>query len=130
MTGNSNFPIVLLADGELNVFRFDNGNAVRYFTRESRYPRLISNLCQELGVDAIAVSITHFEVMRVGAFGINGSLRLSTHLFVIDGERGAMVTRGMVGSPPMSISGSELVDYKLKLNQFSEILDLLFSSLN
>ena len=129
LTGDNNFPVVLLASGELNVFRFENGNAVRYFTRDSRYPRLITHLCEKLDVDAIAVSVSYFEVTRAGPFGISGSLRLNTHLFVMEGGRGSMTINAMTASPPMTIPGNELDDYKIALNHFPEIIDLLFAEL-
>ncbi|TVR76013.1 MAG: hypothetical protein EA409_13835 [Saprospirales bacterium] len=129
LTGNNNFPLVLLASGEFNVFRFEKGNALHYFTRDSRYPRMISHICEKLGVDAIAVSVSYFEVTRVGSFGMNGSLRLNTHLFVMEGDRGSMAINAMTASPPTTIPGNELHDYKIVLDHFPEIIDLLFTEL-
>lgn len=123
-TSDDDFPKVLMPKGEVNMFDYTDGKVVGFFKEEINYKNRAIELCSKLEVDAIAVCFSNLAVPGVTMFGISGSLVLGTQLYVINKE-GEMVANGYVVSMPSSISGSDISDYRMKLDDFYPNFDKL-----
>ena len=125
---DDNFPLVITSTGDINPYKFANGNVVKYFKEQVNYKQTIQYLCKELNADAIAVSFSKLTVASVSAFGINGYIRLDTYLYIID-KNGNIIANGYALSKPVASKGKELSDYQIRLDDFSIIFDQMVNKL-
>ncbi len=125
---DDDFPVMLIASGDINPFKFKDGRFVTFFKDQMNYKQTVKQLCEKLNVDAIAVNFSRLSIVGVSSFGINGNIRLETFLYVIDKE-GEIVGNGYAFSKPVTIRGKELEEYKLRLNDYSPIIQPLVNQL-
>jgi hypothetical protein len=118
---NEHFPIVVAASNDINPFRFENGNVLKFFAKSENCKTTISMLAKELNTDLIAVSYSNLSVLGVGIFGMDGYLRLDTHLFLFDKE-GDLITHAHTWSKQTNITGKKINEYKIQLATLSSIL--------
>jgi hypothetical protein len=125
LTGNDNYPVMYLADGEFNIFSFEKG---RVHDEEITTKSEVAEICKALEVDAIAINYTRINVENVGSFGISANARLFTDLYIFKND-GRKVAHGAAYSEVTSIHGKEVADYIMLLDEFTLIIDPLTSQL-
>lgn len=123
-TGDDDFSKVLIPEEEVNMFDYNEGKVVQFFKDSANYKQRAIELCDKLEVDAVALCYSNMTVTGVSMFGISGALVLATQLYVIN-EEGKMVANGYVVSMPSTISGSDLSEYKMKIDEFYPNFDRL-----
>ena len=121
-TGNDNFPMVNISDGDINPFSFGGKRLQKFFQYEPNYRGTLGEMAQKLETDYIIVSISQLAVQRVGPFGSNGQLALHTTLYVFDDE-GIMLTEVSNRSTGIFIKGKDPEQYGAVLHDFSVILE-------
>ena len=128
---NKNFPIVFFSQGDLNFNEWNKGkNVNNLFRDDDEYLRAsIQEVAKQLNLKNIAISFNRLSVVGVGAFGINGTLRLETYLFIYN-SNGHLVVDTMGWTKPISINGREIRDYKFQLDSFIELARLTAEELS
>lgn len=113
----------LLSTSKVNWFPFENGEVLEYFNNFSN-PSISQDICKFLEVDAFAISYTRLNVISAGMFGMNGNLRLDTHLYIFD-QSGNVIGKSEAYTKPMAKKGKKFADYKLVFDQYPVIVSLL-----
>jgi hypothetical protein len=125
LTERNNYPVVLLAEGEFNAFAFEKGNVELFFQSNNPATKAyITEICKQLEVDAIAISYSRLNVAGVNTFGISASARLTTEFYIFRND-GRQVGNASAYSKIFKISGREVEDYKILLDEFSILIDPL-----
>lgn len=127
-TRNDNYPIVQIAEGEFNAFPFERGKVNDFFIGSVDYSNVISEICKDLNLDAIAISFTQMNTVGVAAFGISANSRVSTNLFIFD-KNGKKIGHGSAYSKVIRIKGKEIADYNMILDEFNVIITPLTEQL-
>jgi hypothetical protein len=126
-TKNDNFPIILQADGEFNVFPFEKGKVEHYFINND-YPTTMATICGDLEVDAVAVNVSYLNFQGVTSFGISCNSRLNSALFIFD-KNGRTLGHATVISKVVKVRGKMIEDFDLILDEFPTILSSLAEQL-
>jgi hypothetical protein len=122
---NKNFPIVIFSTGDLNVVDFGKGkNVTAIFKDNQGLKSQIKNLATELNLSTVLISYNRLNVVSAGMFGVNGSLRLETYLFLYNAS-GNLLVDAYGWSKPTVIKGKELSEYQLQLDNFQELSNLM-----
>ncbi len=125
ITKNDNYPVVLLAPGEFNAFAFAKGDVETFFSTNNPIPKgYIAEICKQLEVDAIAISCSRLNVAAVTSFGISSNARLITDFYIFRND-GIEIGRASAYSKGFKISGREVADYKIILDEFSFLIEPL-----
>jgi hypothetical protein len=119
---NDNYPLIITCQNDINPFKYDNGKVLGYVKSPENYKSTIGEICKNINTDLIAISYSTLTVAGVGAFGIIGSLRLDTYIFLFDKE-GDLISDGHTWSTPQNVSGKNIEDYKSQLDNLSLIID-------
>ena len=114
---NKRFPYIITASNDINPFEFENGRVNLYFFTPSLYKASMAEICKELNVNYLVVSYTVLDVARTAAFGIYGSLRLNSQVFVFDRD-GDIVLDGINWSDNIHLSGRNINDYEKVINDY------------
>jgi len=125
---NNNFPFIVNSSGDINPFPFEKGNIGQFFSNKINYQIIAKELCSKLGTDAIAVSYTNLNVTDAAAFGIRGGLALSSSLYIFDKE-GYIIISGSYTSKPTMISGKDISDYMMKLDEFNTLCYMIVNQM-
>ena len=125
-TEDDNFPVMQIASGDINPFNFKKGNVLKYLNDLAKYKNTLFQINKDLGLDFLAVSYSQLTILSVSAFGIAGTLRLDSYLYIFD-KFGDLVATGKAYSKYSSIKGKELNDYQMKIEDFSILSDPLSS---
>lgn len=118
---SDNYPYIFTAKDDINPFKFENGNINSYFREITNYKTTISEICNKLNTDLIAVSYSSLA-SGAGAFGITGMLQLVTVLYLFDKD-GNLVSESSNMSKTTSISGGDIDDYRAQLDNLSLLMD-------
>jgi hypothetical protein len=128
-TNKDNFPYVITASGDINPFEYKNGNVKEYMTKYNKaYREAISELCQELQVDLVAVSYSNLAVSGVQAFGNGGQIRLDTMLYFFD-KTGAMVTETGTKTERVLFPGENAKDYMWPFSMFPAAVNSMITKI-
>ena len=125
---NDNFPVVLISSGDINPYKYTNGNVISYFKESNNYKETIINLCKELDVDAIVINYSNLNIIGVTAFGGSANIRLDTYLYVIS-KNGELLGNGYAYSKPIVIKGKEITDYKMVIDEYPNLFEALVNAL-
>jgi hypothetical protein len=123
---SNNFPYIMIASGDINPFPVDKAKIVQFFKDPINYKQIAKDICTTLGTDAIAVSYTNLFVINAAAFGMSGGLSLNSILYLFDKD-GDMIASGSYYSNPTMINGKEINDYRMKLDEYNAVCDLIVS---
>lgn len=127
---NKNFPVVFFCEGDLNALDLGNGkNPNNIFKYNESVQANISKLANALGVNNILVCYNRLSVINVGMFGISGSLRLETYLYLYNSD-GRVILNGFGQSKPTQINGSSVSEYKFQMDNFQELAQLFSTELS
>lgn len=129
LTNDPRFPTIHMATGNINPFKFSEGNVTSYFKVENRYKGLINYLCNELNVDGIAIVYTQLMLNNVQLFGSYARLSLYTHFYLFD-DRGRLRGESTFVTKGFNTNGKDLQEYELALKDFSPLFDAMFKKLN
>jgi len=110
-TENDHFPYIITAKNDINPFRFEKGDVVKYFATPENYKSAIAKIGEKTNTEYIAVSYTTLAVGGVGYFGIYGYLMLDTYIYIFN-KNGDLVADGRTWSKPTSIGGKEVEEYQ------------------
>lgn len=125
LTGKDNFPVVLLAPGEFNAFAFEKGDVETFFSSNNPNTQAyVSEICKQLEVDAIAISCSRIDIVGANAFGISANARLITEFYVFRND-GRQIGNASAYSKGFKISGKEISDYKIILDEFNFLIEPL-----
>jgi hypothetical protein len=119
---NDHYPLIITAKDDINPFRFERGDVIKYFNNSIIYKTMISELGKKINTDLIAVSYSTLTVAGVGMFGIYGYLRLDTYLYMFDKD-GDLISDAHTWSKPTNISGKQIEEYKAQLDNLSIIIE-------
>ena len=119
---NDHYPFIITAKDDVNPFRFEKGNVIKYFNSSTNYKAMISELGKRINTDLIAISYSNLTVTGAGMFGIYGYLRLDTYLYLFDKD-GDLISDAHTWSKPTSISGKQIDEYKAQLDNLSIIIE-------
>ena len=119
---NDHYPVIISAKDDINPFRFEKGDVIKYFNNSTNYKAMVSELGKKLNTDLIAVSYSTLTVAGAGMLGIYGFLRLDTYLFLFDKD-GDLISDAHSWSKPTNISGKQIDDYKAQLDNLSIIIE-------
>lgn len=125
---NDHYPFIISADGDINPFRYEKGNVISYFNYPA-YKGIIAEIMKRVKTDLLAVSYSTLTVVNANAFGISGSLRLDTYIYLFD-KSGDLVSDGHSWSKPTAISGKNIEDYLSQLDNISLILDPMLNKVS
>jgi len=125
---NDNYPFVITAKNDINPFRLEKGNVLKYFNSSTNYKGVMAELGKKMNTDLIAVSYTTLTVAAVGMFGIYGNLRLDTYLYLFDKE-GDLISDAHTWSKPTNISGKKIDEYRAQLDNLSIIIEPMMNKL-
>ena len=125
---NDHYPFIITAKDDINPFKYEKGNVVSYFS-SANYKSIISEIIKKVNSDLIAISYSTLTVIGANIFGISGSLRLDTYLFLFDKD-GDLVSDAHSWSKPTMISGKQILDYKAQLDNLSIILDPMMNKVS
>jgi hypothetical protein len=112
-TGKEHFPVIFSAEGDLNPFEFKNAKPEKYFQDQNNYSKTISQLCEGLNVDYIAVSQV-IILPTPGSLFKPASLYMYTYLYLFD-RRGTRIAFGtnihtpIITYKPTEVEGFERV---------------------
>jgi hypothetical protein len=124
-TESNLFPVVLLSDGDFNPFSFENGAVNSFFREELPATKAyVSEICKQLEVDAIAINFSYLDLRGVTSFGISTNARLNTDLYIFHKD-GRWVGHGKAYSQVMKITGREVGEYQIILDEYNTIIDPL-----
>lgn len=118
LTGNGFFPTITMCDNDLAPFKFDNGKVTSFFRNIENYKSIIADIGSKVDADLFAVSFSELNVINVSSFGIMGTLRLDTYLYLFD-KSGNLMTEGHSWSEKCRTSGKQMKDYSNQLLSFS-----------
>lgn len=121
-TENDPYPFIVTAKDDINPFKFEKGDVVKYFNNSTNYKEIISELGKRINTDLIAVSYSNLTVVGAGMFGIYGYLRLDTYLYLFDKD-GDLISDAHAWSKPTNISGKQIDEYKSQLDNLSIIIE-------
>lgn len=127
-TENDNYPHITLATNDVNPFPFEKGKALEFFIDNTKCKKTMSDIAQKLNTDLVAYSYSTLSVVGVGPFGVMGNLRLDTHLFLFDKD-GDLITRAQTWSKPVSISGSNVIEYSNQFQTLSSIIEPMMNKI-
>lgn len=125
---NDNYPFIINAKDDVNPFRFEKGNVLKYFNNSANYREVMTEIGKRLNTDLIAVSYSTLTVAGVGMFGIYGTLRLDTYLYLFDKE-GNLISDAHAWSKPTNISGKKIDEYGAQLDNLSVIIEPMMNKL-
>jgi len=121
-TNKKRYPYITIAHGDINPFQFEKGNVTKYFNEPNNYKSTMVELSKKLDTDLIAVSYSELRVVNAGMFGLFGSLRIDTYLYLFNRE-GFLVASGYTWSKPKNISGKKIEDYQWHLDNLSVVVE-------
>lgn len=119
---NDHYPFIITAKDDINPFRFENGDVIKYFNNSANYKVMISELGKRINTDLVAISYSTLTVAGAGMFGIYGYLRLDTYLYLFDKD-GDLISDAHNWSKPTNISGKQIDEYKAQLDNLSIIIE-------
>ncbi len=125
---NDNYPFIITAKDDINPFRFENGDVIKYFKTSTNYKSTVSGISQKINTDIIAVSYTTLTVSGAGMFGMFGYLRLDTYLYLFDKD-GDLISDAHTWSTPTNISGKEIDEYKSQLDNLPIIIEPMMNKM-
>ena len=121
-TGNNNFPMIAISDGDISPFVFNNENVKNYFLSETNYKPVLGKIAEKLNSDFIAIAYSFLGVQTVGMFGASGKLVLYTTLYIFNSE-GVLVSKAQNISDALNVKGDDPESYALTLKKYSAILE-------
>ncbi len=120
-TGNDNFPMITISEGDMNPFSYNGERVQRFFQQEQNYKHVIGKIAHKLKTDYVVISISQLSVDRVGMFGMDGSLSLLTKLYIFNHE-GKLVSEASNKSKNIVITGKNPEQYNAVLGNFSYLI--------
>ena len=120
ITKDPNFSSIILADGDINPFKFIDANVHSFFKFPANYKLTIINICKGLEVDAIAINYSFLAFRNVQLFGYTAKLNLNTHLYLFD-KFGNIIGEGKASSKGFQSKGKDISEYELVLDDYSTI---------
>jgi hypothetical protein len=127
-TNDDHFPLITIASGDINPFRFIDGDAVDFFRTPSNYEVRIAAIAKILETDVVAVSFSTLNMPYAGPFGLWGYITLETRLYLFS-NNGKLISRGCTRSKTRSLSGSNIDDYLAQLDNISLLMDPLLNKM-
>jgi hypothetical protein len=126
ITADKNFPNIIAAPNDINLYKFEKDNMLGYHaTLENK--SAIAEICKELNTDIIAISITHFLIEPDKYQSALAPMRFISQIFLFD-RNGDATVGGIAKTPTgleVSTKGNELNDYdreyKKILNQINSL---------
>lgn len=126
---NKNFPIVFFSEGDMNVVDFGKGKDVNaIFKNNEILKHRITSLAIELELQTVLISYNRLSVVSAGMFGTSGNLRLESYLFLYKAN-GDLIMDAYGFTKPTIISGKQLLEYKMQLDYFQELAQLMSKEL-
>ena len=119
---SDHFPKIITAKGDINPFKFEKGDVIKYFSNSLNYKSQIIEICKKINVDLVAVSYSTLSVTGAGMMGIYGYLRLDTYIYLFDKD-GDLVSDGHSWSKPTNIAGKKIEEYRSQLDNLSIIIE-------
>jgi hypothetical protein len=127
-TEDKEFPYLIIPDKEKMPFICKKGNLPKALLSEEN-KKICITICEKLKVDAIAVSFLNLSVLGASAFGISGALATSIKVSIID-KNGKLVSEGFIVGKNTPINGKKIEDYKLKLNEYPFLAEILIKDMS
>lgn len=119
------FTNFILSDKSLFPFQHTN-NLLEYLNTNTTYQPVLAKICQSLSVDMLAISYWRLNVVQAGAFGIYGSLRLESQLFLFD-KNGKLAAKGFSHSYPTQVEAKDIGDYAEQMGFAETVLKTLLA---
>lgn len=127
-TNNDNFPIVLMADGEFNIYPFEKGRVDDYLSGNTEFRNLTSEVCEKLNLDGIAINFTQLNTQGVTSFGVTANSRLVTNVYIFD-KKGNTIGHGYAHSKVIKVKGKDISEFQILLDEYSVIIEPLVKQL-
>lgn len=127
-TEDQYFPEVITAPNDLAPFRFEKGEVLKYFKNPEKAKFVISNMCKEFDLDALAVSYSVLNFSNVLPFGISANVNLITSLYIFD-KQGNLIGQAQAYSRGFQSRGKDVAEYELALDDFQAIFEPLVQKL-
>ena len=127
-TGNDNFPMISISEGDMNPFFFNGVRVQKFFQDEQNYKSIMGTIANKLETDFVVISISQLSVQRIDAFGLDGDLVLLTKLYIFNNE-GKLVSEASNMSERMMIGAKNPEDYNSVLRYFSSIIKPMISAI-
>jgi len=124
---NDNFPIIITSTGDINPYKYFDGQVNEYFKNSVDRKETVKYICKELNADALAISYSRLNVYSVTAFGGGAKVRLDTYLYIFNKD-GSIIAHGYAYSKPV-FSYYSVDEYNSRLNDYFNIFDLLANKL-
>lgn len=126
---NKNFPIVFFSEGDMNMIDFGKSkNVNEIFKNNEKLKSRVSRFASDLNIKTVLISYNRLSVIGAGMFGLTGSLRLESYLYLYK-YNGDLLLDAYGWTKPTSIDGKDISHYKSQLDNFKELTDLLSDEL-
>jgi hypothetical protein len=119
---NETFPFAYFADNDINIVDLKDGKDLERIFLQARQQTTISSNLKKVGVPNALIVFNRINVIGAGMFGINGTIRFETYMFLYD-ENGNLILDTKAFSAPTSISGNNITEYHLVMKKMPELID-------
>ena len=111
------FKSIVLAEGGLSLFEFEEGKIAQYMDESPRLKSAVRSNLKNLGADMMGVAHARLAIERVTRYGQKANLKLMVDLYIYD-EQGRPIGHAYGETIPVTIDGTQLSDYEMVLDQY------------
>jgi hypothetical protein len=128
IAGTSKFNTIYVAQGGFNVFDFDNGALQEFIDESPRLRSVARKQARNLESSAVAFSHTRVVLDQVSPLGKKAAARLYTDIYIYD-DKGKLIGHGSGETKSINITGDDLAQYKLVLDQYPELQNKVLAAM-
>lgn len=127
-SGPGNFKQTFVAEGGLNVLRFEPSELAAFLDNPDNLRGASRKQMRNLEAQAIAVSYTELEIRNVAPLGKQANAILKSRLYIYD-DKGRLAGQAEGETKPVTITGEDLAQYEAVLNKYPTLQQQMLTAL-
>lgn len=126
--GGGKFREIYVGEGGVNVLPFKEGKVAEFLQESPRLRSIARKTARNFGADITAFSVHELVLDRVSSFGESAKAHLLCNIYIFD-DRGTIAGHARGETDAMEISGDQLEEFKVVLNQYDQLQQSMLQAL-